>query len=131
MVKRHHGTLFRLGESVVIVGLSTFLLLHPVSCYYGFKYYDDMTEKIIACKTIDDLKSSVPQDWLYEVRFEKAGKRYTRIAIHIKPPKGILKPLAFKEPALVFDEKGTTIDHCIREYDAGEFVRRWRESYSW
>ena len=77
MVKRHHGTLFRLGESVVIVGLSTFLLLHPVSCYYGFKYYDDMTEKIIASKTIDDLKSSVPQDWLDEVRFEKAGKCYT------------------------------------------------------
>ena len=74
MVKRHHGTLFRLGESVVIVGLSTFLLLHPVSCYYGFKYYDGMTEKIVACKTIDDLKSSVQQDWLDEVRFEKAGK---------------------------------------------------------
>ncbi len=100
------------------------------SCWYGFRYYEDMTERIIACKTIDEARALIQPNWrCHEYRFERDGKRHTVMSIHIRPPTGVMKPLAFKQPAIAFDENGRAIDHCIREYDDSPFRNRWREAY--
>ncbi len=113
-----------------ILAISGIVVLSLIgSCYRGIRFFDEAASKAMACQTADELRRSVPAEWLRERPFVKDGKPYLRISVYITPPKHILSPLAFKEPAFIFDGHGRKIDQCLREYDASEFRPRWRESY--
>ena len=100
------------------------------NCYRGIRFFDDAAERAMKCSTVEELRSAIPDEWLHEQNFVKDGRRFMRISVHIKPPKFATHPLAFKDPAFIFDDHGRKVDQCLREYDASEFRRRWHESYA-
>ena len=99
------------------------------NCYRGIRFFDEAAERAMKCSTVEALRSTIPNEWLHEQNFVKDGRRFMRISVHIKPPKFATHPLAFKDPAFIFDGEGRKVDQCLREYDACEFRRRWQESY--
>ena len=100
------------------------------NCCRGIRFFDEAAGRAMRCSTVEELRSAIPDEWLHEQNFVKDGKRFIRISVHIKPPKFATHPLAFKDPAFIFDVQGRKVDQCLREYDACEFRRRWQASYT-
>ena len=99
------------------------------NCCRGIRFFDEAADRAMRCSTVEELRNAISDEWLHEQNFVKDGKRFVRISVHIKPPKFVMHPLAFKNPAFIFDAQGEKVDQCLREYDACEFRWRWQESY--
>ena len=113
-----------------VVALLAILVFGTVgNCYRGIRFFDEAAERAMKCSTVEELRNAISGEWLHEQNFVKDGRRFVRISVHIKPPKFVMHPLAFKNPAFIFDAQGEKVDQCLREYDACEFRRRWQESY--
>ena len=113
-----------------VVALLAFLVFGMAgNCYRGIRFFDEAAERAMKCSTVEELRRAIPDEWLHEQNFVKDGRRFMRISVHIKPPKFTTSPLAFKDPAFIFDAQGRKVDQCLREYDACEFRRRWQDSY--
>ena len=113
-----------------VVALLALLVFGMGGSYYrGIRFFDEAAERAMKCTTVEELRSTIPDEWLHEQNFVKDGRRFMRISVHIKPPKFAMSPLAFKDPAIIFDAQGRKVDQCLREYDACEFRWRWQESY--